>query len=776
MPMPAPARLPSCWTASWIWLEPVSPAGTYALLRREFVPARHGSAVWLYVTAGHHYHLWLNGREVGRGPDRGYFRAPFVHACEVTEWLRPGTNVLAARVHWYGEAQPHRVERHAAGPPGFLLQLEDAAGPLLGTDAGWQARRDPAYACPTEPASYHRCWKELYHAAREPAGWREAGAATAGWQPALVVAPAEGGPWHRLLPKLTPDMTADEVAPRNLYLTQRGGFVERDYDRARLYDLIRTSPRQGDAPFTWHTAHQPRQELLFDLGEVLAGYPRLEFGPCPGGGQVEVYYGDSMDLTHWDTLVLGPEPLTWTPFSSRGARWFRLELTGAPAPVPLRRVRWVRTQYPVTRRATFASSDAELNAIWAVCTRSAERCAMEHFTDCVGREQVLWLMDFRFQALQHYHYFGDTALARKCLRQFAALQLPSGPVLCYGPSAPDLVQLEAGPTDRPPRDWFGFNFYYLLALREYADYSGDLALVRELLPVTRRLLAYYQAAEQDGFARHGALTSYTLVDWGYDAAQDGPVAFMQALYYAALTAQAELCRSVGETAEAEALTTRAAALEARFFARFADLVSGLVADALVAGRPVLGHSVHAPTAALRFFAQVPPTVRAAALAALADPATRPSCTGFFTAHVCEALYRHGAADQALAALRRWWGAVVAAGLPQTPEVYPLDEPPGADVRWSPDYSRCHSYASLAGVLLQRWVLGATVEGATVRLREPLGGVTQVRGMVPTVAGDCHLEWRLAEDGWRGRVAHAPGVSLDASGCAATTRLEVVPNL
>lgn len=57
----------------------------------------------MYVTAHNDYLLYLNGRPLGRGPARcdPYVNGQY-NACDVTELLKSGPNVLAAAGHWIG--------------------------------------------------------------------------------------------------------------------------------------------------------------------------------------------------------------------------------------------------------------------------------------------------------------------------------------------------------------------------------------------------------------------------------------------------------------------------------------------------------------------------------------------------------------------------------------------------------------------------------------------------------------------------------------------------
>lgn len=732
------------WKAQWIWSSELDrKPNTHAFFRRRFVCPSSVRTARLMATAGHFCHIYLNGRLVGRGPDRSYFRDKIYHLYDVTKFLRSGRNVLAMDVYYVGENLPGCVERHASGPPGCLAQLEVNSKPLVWTDAAWRTVPNAAYSNLTSRCSTHREWKEEYTVSRAIPHWQALSFDDSSWPTAAVVAPAEGGPWARLVPKTTPEMTAELLAPLNMYLTNSGGDCPWGYQGWLFYNPIADVPPRLAGDLRIDNAHQERQELLFDMGRVVAGYPRIEIADSLGG-TIRVYHGDSLDMTHWDTIHLGKGPLTWSPFTLRGGRYFRLEITGAHHPVAIRSVRWVRRNFPVEHRGRFECSDERLNAIWNLCALTAETCGLEHITDCVVREQALWMMDYRFQGPQHAYYFGETDLVEKGFRQFATLQLTNGHILGYGPSCRPLEKLVADPRlpeeDRP-HDWFGFNFYFVIAVWEHYQYTRHSQFMTDLLPVCARCLDYYAKAERNGFAAPGEVPGEPYVEWGYDQRFEGISAFHQALYYGALTAYHALCRAAGRNREAGRVARKAAELEKRFFSTFVDPSTGRIAADWRQGERLFHDRTQPYAAVLRFFDHIPDAVRRAALEVIEERKVHLSKTGLGISLTAEALFRHGRDEAAVKLIRDYYGAILDAGLPQVPEVHDMTQRRGADSRWSPAYSRCHSYASLAGVLLQRHILGADVQGRVVTLSPSFGSFSEASGVIPTVAGDVAVLWR-----------------------------------
>jgi hypothetical protein len=81
------------------------PAGfSRAQFRRVFEVGEVPARAPLRLSADSRYVLWVNGVEVGRGPIRSQPRRLRYDEYDIAEHLRPGRNVLAVLVTYYGHA------------------------------------------------------------------------------------------------------------------------------------------------------------------------------------------------------------------------------------------------------------------------------------------------------------------------------------------------------------------------------------------------------------------------------------------------------------------------------------------------------------------------------------------------------------------------------------------------------------------------------------------------------------------------------------------------
>jgi len=114
------------WHSKWIWDSELGDTpNTYVFFRKQFrcSPSAKAKAMF-HITAGHFYRAYINGKFIGRGPDRSYFRNKIFHSYDVSRLLQKGKNVIAVQVHFLGRTDLSIMERHAAGPAGLIAQME----------------------------------------------------------------------------------------------------------------------------------------------------------------------------------------------------------------------------------------------------------------------------------------------------------------------------------------------------------------------------------------------------------------------------------------------------------------------------------------------------------------------------------------------------------------------------------------------------------------------------------------------------------------------------
>lgn len=562
-------QLPRPWRADMAWCDaPRNNCGQRAFFRRTFDLASIPSTFRVFVSADSRYRFMVNGVRVGRGPLKGGLRRYHAEEYELAQLLRPGVNVLAADVVWFG-VYPPLSEEHS-GFAGFLLQGPEGAD--VDTPGEWLAWEDTATTWDRTP---YTCNAHLFLGGMEriegtqyPIGWADPGFDASGWTSAALAVPLSipGG-----------DDEADLIwnfAPRDI-----PALVEEPRRFVRTLEaMVPAEHRFGETPLGWELAAGTGGEIVLDAGELTTGYPTLAF-EGGAGRKVEIVYGECIlrqtDLPEdgspyrWggggrlgkgqrnetaeglihgyqDTLTLpGPdflyEPHHWRTF------WF-VRITVGPGATAfyLRDGAYRFTTYPQTPRACFAApGEADIAQMWDVSWRTLQLCSHETYEDCPGYEQLNYLFDARNEALTSLWVAGETALPRRTIRLFRDTLRPDGMLSSRTPSA----LRQTIPI---------FALWWIQMVLDYWDWMGaaDTSFVRSNLIAVDAVLSFFRA-HIGAEGNVGPLPYWNPIG-GEDAPgsdldnsiQEGGSTYVTALFLMALEAGQRLHREAGHREDA----------------------------------------------------------------------------------------------------------------------------------------------------------------------------------------------------------------------------------
>ena len=490
-------------------------------------------------------------------------------------------------------------------------------------------------------------------------------------------------------------------------------------------------------------------ELIFDLGEQNVGYYQLDI-TAEAGLVVDLagveYIAPDGRVQHTGgyrnamRYVCREGRQTFISLTRRSQRYLFVTLRHQTRPAVLNGLRLIESTYPVQSVGSFACSDPLFTRTWEISARTLKLCMEDTFTDCPLYEQTLWVGDARNEAVFAYTAFGAADIARRCIR-LAAWSLERYPiVLCQVPSTwSTLIP--------------AWSFLWSVMVRDYYDWTGDVAFVRWAYPwMTRNLRG--AAAYTDSRGLFSA-PFWNFFDWtGID---DGhpTVTHNSLLAIGAADAAIAIGEAIGDTEELPWLRTYRKRLQEAVEGLW-DAEHGVYPDAVrIDGALSPKTSVHTAFLALLYDA-APEERRQRLLDIVLRPEEGTTRLGspFAAMYQFEALEKLGQADAILDAIRMYYGPMIEAGATTVWESFPSGTTGSGGF---PTRSHTHAWSSAPVYFLNRLVLGIVPEGpggTAVRISPRIRGLEWAKGATALAKGPVSVDWRV-EDGTLLITASAP---------------------
>ena len=732
-----PELLTKQWSARWIAVPNASPFdyGVYHF-RKTFELAVKPSSFVVHITADNRYQLFVNGQRVVWGPARGDLNHWRFETLDLAPQLKTGKNVLAAVVWNYGQYAP---ESQTTDRAAFLLQGNNQAERIVDTNGQWKCMRNPAY----RPLHYTHAQMRGYFVAGPadnvdgasyPWGWEQPDFDDSGWLQAQTDGRSSGAPRDS---RDAPNRWL--LVPRNIPLME---------ERLERLESLRQSsganvppdfPRQA-ARFT--VAANSTARLLLDQSHLTTAYPELvvsggrgavitlgyaeslfenrEKGNAKGNrdqveGKTFVGYYDTF-TTDGGTLRLF-RPLWWRTY-----RYLELRIETKNNPLVIEDLRGVYTGYPFELKAKFDARRNRLDQILEVGWRTARLCAHETYMDCPYYEQLQYVGDTRIQCLVSYYNAGDGRLARNAIAQINDSRTAEGATMSRAPTRQQQYI--------PP-----FSLWWIGMVHDYWMYQDDPEFVREMLPGTRAVLAFYAKYQKtNGSLRR--MPWWNFVDWAWKdgvppVETDGSSAALDLQLLLALDWAADLEDALGSKRQAAEFRDAANRLRATVRQLYWDSSRQLVAD--TPARKEFSQQANS----LAVLARVVEGSDARALInRVLNDSSLTECTYYFRHYLHSAVNQVGEGDRYLSLLGEW-EKMLALGLTTWAE------------KPEPTRSDCHAWSASPNYELFRTVLGidsAAPGFKRVVVRPFLGDLTQARGSIPHPAGEISVILTLKSDG------------------------------
>ncbi|MFP4028751.1 MAG: family 78 glycoside hydrolase catalytic domain [Candidatus Brocadiia bacterium] len=205
--------------ARWIWNDRSKrPANNFACFRRCFTVKDVVEEAQILITADARYEMYLNGSWIGHGPIRSWPSSWRVDRYDLTGFLQPGDNVLAAIVQDIGVG----TFQYINSEPGLLAQVDIKTaqnGQRIVTNRAWQSRAHPGYGWPVPRISCQQAWEEQYDARKvspNDSDWRSLSFDDSGWERSRVLRRPGQPPHETLVLRDIPHLTREPVKPQRL--------------------------------------------------------------------------------------------------------------------------------------------------------------------------------------------------------------------------------------------------------------------------------------------------------------------------------------------------------------------------------------------------------------------------------------------------------------------------------------------------------------------------------------------------------------------------------
>lgn len=496
-------------------------------------------------------------------------------------------------------------------------------------------------------------------------------------------------------------------------------------------------------------------ELCYDLGAQDCGY--YDFTLEAEGGLVVDIFGveyiapdgriqHSQGNRNGLRYVTKPGVNHFTSLKRRSGRYVFVTLRQQHAPVTIRHLGLIESTYPVQEAGSFACSDARLDEIWSISTRTLKLCMEDTFTDCPLYEQTHWVGDARNESLLAYGVFGATDLARRCIN-ITAQSLERYPIAgCQTPSGWDVL-LPA------------WSFLWGISTWDHYWYTADTNYLRTIYPAVIRNLkgAEKYVNDRDLFSA----SFWNFFDWVNIDQGPKTVLHNSLFLVGAIDAALREARVLNDP-------THVAWLEA-FRARLAGGINRLWDPA----RQSYPDSIHDDgtiststcqhTSFLGLLYDVVPSDRQEAarrnLLAPPEKMVRPG-SPFAVLYLYEAYEKLGLDDEIIKDIHRNYLPMLEAGATTVWESFPSGTTGGDGF---PTRSHCHAWSSAPTRFLNRIILGVKETapgGERVTLSPRLNGLAWARGSVLTARGVIHVDWKRTGNRLELKYTSPPGVTVE----------------
>ena len=551
-----PELFKQSWPAWWISAPGSSHDGFGVYhFRKDFDLSSVPASFVVHVSADNRYKLYVNGTFVGDGPAKGDLPHWRFETIDLSKYLKPGKNIIAAEVWNEGRYRAAALQSYQTA---FILQTNDSSQSFINTNDKWKVLADKAYKpIPIdrkEAGNFYFAIGPGLHidGSQYPWQWSELSYDETDWDQAKQIrhgVPRAGN---------THDIYAGwQLVPRTIPALERSGehfekIVRNSGNSLEVNGFI--DNKEVTIPSNSHV------RLLLDQGYETTAFPILDVSKGKGS-RIKVMYAEALvdssgnkgnrnDISgkhirgYYDTfLPSGNEHEKYETLWWRTYRYVEMDITTGDQPLVINNYYGLYTGYPFKENASFSSNDPRLKNIWSTGWRTVRLCSHETYMDCPYYEQMQYDGDTRIEGLVTSYVSGDAGLLRKAITLFNDSRLPDGLVQSRYPAHDEQII--------PP-----FALFWVDMVHDYWMYTGDSTFVSQKLTPVRGVLEWFERhLNENGLL--GYLPRWNFVDWSFKnggvpaGGREGNSSILTLQYVYALQMAADLNEQLGrpETAQ-----------------------------------------------------------------------------------------------------------------------------------------------------------------------------------------------------------------------------------
>ena len=505
------------WTGDWIWLNesrfkeyqetqiewkknPGYKRQYKALFRKSFVLTGVPDQVIISITADVSFRLYINGTYIAQGPantGNDYFDGVppehwFFNTHNIKRYLIPGTNTIAVEVF----SHFREISETSSGQGMLICDLDDGLNNnIVATDTSWKCNIDTSFAV---NGGNYSC-----NSNSEIIDWINESFDDSAWEHTSIKDfPRKG----YLVNSKIPVPFRYPVKPGRVWLLQNGTAIA-DFSSAifnkELFkeEFTLDYDRNITAYYGFEViAHKNDTLKIYPYEKKYASQNRSLIFVCKDG--INVFDAHFLSVF----------------------RYLKVEVESKKGLI-IKEIRTDFSSYPVNYAGSFSCSDHNLTKLWDITRWTTQLCMNDMFYDSPKhQEPIACTGDYFIESLINYYAFGDPWLTRQTLVKTALLLRKNNFDMFHT----------------------SYSLLWVQMLNQYYQFTGDIQLVKELLPYVNKLNQLFETYLDSDYLVSNA-PDYMFMDWikidkfnsHHPPAVIG-MGYMTAFYYKSLLDAADL--------------------------------------------------------------------------------------------------------------------------------------------------------------------------------------------------------------------------------------------